>query len=932
TRTLKFRGSMALLGMTRVFGLYRMANMMALLDHKVRGVDPAKAEGGVAWDSYTWHTDLPPGHPMVTGQQTVDFDLFAAEYAKLITIWGMNWISTKMPDGHWLTEARMKGTKVTVIATDYQSTANKADRVINLRPGTDTALALGCSKHIIDNGLYDVENVKRRTDLPLLVRMDNNQLLRGRDIIAGYAPAPLSNYTRVLGQGEAPPANHLQNEQYIPRAMREQWDDFVVWDQGAGAWVVTRDQVGGQFPAGVDPVLTGTYTVTTVDGATVKVRPVFDLMKQYLDANFDLQTTSEVTWVPQQAIVDLATEIAANKQKTLFVTGIGPNHFFNADLKDRAIFLLAALTDNIGHLGGNVGSYAGNYRAAVFNGAPQWISENPFDIELDPAKKARVKKYNGTESAHYWNYGDRPLRVGNKNFTGKGHMPTPTKLAQINNGNSILGNAKWHHDLVQNTLPKMECIIIQEWWWTASCEYADIVFPVDSWAELKIPDMSASVTNPFLYVYPRTPMKRLFDTRQDMEVFAGIGQKLAEIHNEVRFRDYWKFVLEGKVETYLQRMIDLSSSSRGYKWEDLEAKAAEGIPALMNMRTYPRSVGWEQVYEDKPWYNRSGRLEFYRDEPEWLEYGENLVVWREPVDGTHLEPNVIMARPHPAINPKGPEAYGIDSKDLSAEVRQVRNVVKSWDELKVTKHPLAASDPRYRFVFITPKFRHGAHTTPIDTDYMSLLFGPFGDMYRMDKRKPYVSEGYVELNPKDARELGIEDGDYIWFDADPADRPYRGWKPEDPDYKVHRGMARCRYNNAVQPGVARSWFNMFVATKGSVKGAATRPDGLAKNPETNYQAMFRFGSHQSATRAWLRPTLLTDTMIRKPLMGHTIGAGFEPDVHCANGAPKESFIKIEKAEAGGIDGKGLWRPAAEGFRVAYESEAMKKYLGGQFIR
>ncbi len=49
---------------------------------------------------------LPPGHPMVTGQQTIDFDLCNVEYSKLALCWGMNWISTKMPDAHFLTEAR----------------------------------------------------------------------------------------------------------------------------------------------------------------------------------------------------------------------------------------------------------------------------------------------------------------------------------------------------------------------------------------------------------------------------------------------------------------------------------------------------------------------------------------------------------------------------------------------------------------------------------------------------------------------------------------------------------------------------------------------------------------------------------------------------------------------------------------------------------
>ena len=34
----------------------------------------------------------------------------------------MNWITTKMPDAHWLTEARLKGTRIVVIACEYSST------------------------------------------------------------------------------------------------------------------------------------------------------------------------------------------------------------------------------------------------------------------------------------------------------------------------------------------------------------------------------------------------------------------------------------------------------------------------------------------------------------------------------------------------------------------------------------------------------------------------------------------------------------------------------------------------------------------------------------------------------------------------------------------------------------------------------------------
>ncbi|GMU39288.1 MAG: hypothetical protein AMXMBFR23_01540 [Chloroflexota bacterium] len=931
TQTVKVRGGMPLLGIYRIYSFYRFANMLALLDDSIRKTGPEKSLGGRGWDSYSWHTDLPPGHPMVTGHQTVEFDLFSPEYADVVVTFGMNWISTKMPDGHWLAEARQKGTRIINISTDYQSTSNRSDEVIMIRPGTDAALALGCAQFIIANNLHDEDHIKAWTDLPLLVRMDTHELLNARDVVPGYQPAALDNYVELTEPGQALPAPALQAHQYLPEALRDSWGDFMVWDQRQGRAVrITRDQVGNRFrEAGIDPALTGEFQVTLADGTEVTVQPVFSQVKQYLEDNFDVATTSGVTWAKPEAIESLARQVAAARGKALLAHGMGPNHYFNADLKDRAIFLLAALTDNVGHIGGNVGSYAGNYRGSVFNGIPQWIKEDPYNIEQDGTQPAKLKSYYKMESAHFYNYGDRPLRVGNKNFTGAGHMPTPTKIMHFGNSNSLLGNTKWHHDVVHNTLPGIDAIFVNEWWWTASCEYADIVFGVDSWGERKNLDATGSCTNSFLHMAPRSPLNRIHDTRGDAEVMAGISASIGKIIGDDRCRDFWRFQHDGQEEVYLQRIFTASSATRGYDVLELEERAKAGVPALMNFRTYPRQGGWEQRYEDKPWYNRSGRLEFYRDEPEFREYGENLPVFREPVDATFHEPNAIHGKPHPLIQPKGPEEYGLALNDLSTETRQVRNVVKSWSELQATVHPLNAADGAYRFVFITPKYRHGAHSTPVDLDWMSMMFGPFGDAYRHDKRSPWIGEGYLEIHPDDAKALGIEDGDYIWFDADPEDRPYRGWKEGEEDYEVSRGMARARYQNAMQPGVIRMWFNMYVATRGSVRGAKEREDGLAKTPETGYQAMFRHGSHQSGVRAWLRPTLLTDSLVRKPFFGQDIGTGFESDVHCANGAPKESFIKIEKAEDGSPDG-GLWTPARNGFRAGYESDLMQQYLGGGF--
>ncbi len=93
---------------------------------------------------------------------------------------------------------------------------------------------------------------------------------------------------------------------------------------------------------------------------------------------------------------------------------------------------------------------------------------------------------------------------------------------------------------------------------------------------------------------------------------------------------------------------------------------------------------------------------------------------------------------------------------MDVETRQYRNVVRTWQELKTPKHPLTENDDAYRFVFQTPKYRWGAHSTAVDSDWIAMLFGPFGDPYRRDPRTPWTGEAYTEINPADATRARAE--------------------------------------------------------------------------------------------------------------------------------------------------------------------------------
>lgn len=48
-QVLKFRGGMAALGITRIYGMNRLANSLALLDAHINKCSPEEAEGARAW-------------------------------------------------------------------------------------------------------------------------------------------------------------------------------------------------------------------------------------------------------------------------------------------------------------------------------------------------------------------------------------------------------------------------------------------------------------------------------------------------------------------------------------------------------------------------------------------------------------------------------------------------------------------------------------------------------------------------------------------------------------------------------------------------------------------------------------------------------------------------------------------------------------------
>ncbi|MBT3353062.1 MAG: molybdopterin-dependent oxidoreductase [Nitrospinaceae bacterium] len=924
TRTMKFRGGMGLLGVIGKYGMYRFANTMSLLDTHVRGVSPKKARGGRAWSNYTWHGDQAPGHPFVHGLQASDCDFNDLRNSKLHIHMGKNLVENKRPDSHFFMESMERGAKIIVVAPEYSPPATKADYWIPIRPQTDTALLLGVTKILIDRGWYDAKFVKEFTDFPLLVRTDNLRRLRPEDIIPGYENFDISGGPSFQIHGLTP-------------KMRKAVGDFMVWDKGKNQAVpISRDDVGRHLgEKNLDPALEGKFTVKLVSGQEIEVMPVFEMYKSHHLKDYDLDTVHEITQSPKELIEQFAKDVSTIKPAALHV-GEGVNHWFHATMTNRAQYLPMSLTGNIGRPGAGCHTWAGNYKAALFQGSKWtgpgfkgWIAEDPFNPNLDPTVDGKDIKVRGTikdEEPAYWNYGDKPLVVdtpkfGRKVFTGKTHMPSPTKSLWFSNVN-IFNNAKWLYEMIKNVNPKIEMIICSEIELTSTAEYSDILLPANTWMEFEQPEITASCSNPFLQIW-KGGVKPIYDTKDDVLIMAEMAKKMGELLKDKRFEDYWKFALDKKAEVYIQRLLDSSTPTRGYKYDDIMAgKYGESGTALMLFRSYPRIPFLEQIEDSVPFYSPTGRLQAYNDEPEVIEYGENLIVQREGPEGTPYLPNVIISS-SPYIRP---EDYGIPQSHMGWDERQVRNIKLPWKEAKDTKNPLWEAG--YRFFCLTPKSRHTTHSSWQVTDWNFIWSTSFGDPYRMDRRQPGVGENQVQMNPEAAKDQGFNEGDYVYVDANPADRPYIGWKPNDPFYKVSRLMLRLKFNPAYPYDVVMIKHGAWGATEKSVKGHETRKDGRAVSADTGYQASYRYGSHQSITRGWLMPMHQLDSLFHKKKVFMSFMFGGEADNHAINTVPKETLVKLTKAEDGGLGGRGVWAPATTGFSVGNENKFMQRYLQG----
>src|ERR1051325_1814654 len=484
---------------------------------------------------------------------------------------GKNLVENKMADAHWFIECMERGAKIVVIAPEYGAPSTKADYWIPVRPATDAALWLGVTRVMIEYKWYDETFVKQFTDFPFLIRTDTLKRLRAPEVFPNYKSA-------LPAEGPSKRVQGITDEQHAKLG------DFVVWDaKSSSPKAVTRDLVGETFAkSGIDPQLDFKGKVKLADGSEVEVATSWNLYQVHLQ-DYDLDTVSEISSAPKNLIEQLAKDIATIKPVSIN-QGEGINHWFHATEANRAAYLPVMLTGNIGQKGAGCHGWAGNYKAALFQGSKLtgpgfkgWIAEDPFEPNLEPkthGSQIHAHAYTKDEEPAYWNHGDIPLIVntpkeGRKVFTGKTHMPSPTKAIFTTNVN-LINNAKWAYGMIKNVNPNVELIVTMVTQMTASVEHSDFGLPANSWVEFEDLEITASFSNPFLQVW-KGGIKPLYDSKDDLAILAGIGNGLYKVTGDKRFHDHFKFEHEGRRGIYIQRLLDTCTTTAGYQLADIMA-------------------------------------------------------------------------------------------------------------------------------------------------------------------------------------------------------------------------------------------------------------------------------------------------------------------------------------------------------------------------
>jgi len=599
---------------------------------------PAKSRfidlvGGVYLDTFGEIGDAHCGAMITTGHQTFDGGSDTRLYSRCIMLWVYNPAVTRIPDAHHLQEARYNGATIIAVSPDQSPSHLHADIWVNPRPGTDTAVALAMAHIIVRDRLYDEAHMKEQTDLPFLVREDNARFLRAADLEADGGP-----------------------------------DEFYVWDLRSGQPVKAPGTMGSPVRSlrleAIDPALEGSWQVRVRGGEAVTVRPVFERLKTVLERHSP-RFAREASGVGEQTIERITREYATRKP-ALIQWGWGIGKLYDGDLLGRALILLSALTGNTGRVGG--GYWSGGI-------LPQ---EGMMAMMPVLMKTGRHRIVCGTT----WLYVHGGLREFESRWiptpgakTGDEYImeaiekkwmpvyPAPGKepRALIECGSNILRRTRMHHVLEESMWPKLRLVVSIDLRMSATAMKSDYVLPAAGYYETE--GVKYADTKIPYHVYKGKAVEPLGEAHDEWWIFAslcrkiqelaprmgvtvyrdedfGIDRDLSRIYDEYTEQGRWPEDADGTA--MLEHLLGLSEAYRDVSlpelrekgivhWDNVGSKDNPGVGMTSDYeRGQPFTAATDFTEKKTPWKTLTGRQQFYIDHDWFLEFGEELPVFRAP--------------------------------------------------------------------------------------------------------------------------------------------------------------------------------------------------------------------------------------------------------------------------------------------------------------
>ena len=263
--------------------------------------------------------DMFTGASLAYGLATVGHTLDAWFECDTIILWGINPLVSRIPDAHYLTEARYRGARIYAISPDYNATAKAATHWLPIRPGTDAFLAMSLLHVLLRDRNIDERFVKEQTDLAFLVRLDTGDFLRHRDLRHGGKD-----------------------------------DLFYAWDE-ATAKAAPMPGTPGHFKKTlrleeIRPALRGRFEVKGADGQMIPVTTVFELV-QAEAMKFPPEKTQEITGVHPALVEQMARDVA-RVPKAIVNIGFSLHKYVSGTMTCWAAALACALTGHCGDRGG----------------------------------------------------------------------------------------------------------------------------------------------------------------------------------------------------------------------------------------------------------------------------------------------------------------------------------------------------------------------------------------------------------------------------------------------------------------------------------------------------------------------------------------------------------------------------------------------------